>query len=169
MKKVILLSGILLAFFATSMNAQRYSDLKLKYNYHLYTPQIGDPYNPTVSGLCSFLIPGLGQIIDGEVGRGIGFFAGSVAFSVLTQVGSQSVLNGNEAGVSTMLLGLGGMLAVDIWAIVDANHVAKVKNMYLRDLKKTSSLSFEVAPYVSQLSINNQVVTPVGMTMRVRF
>lgn len=173
---------LLLAVFTTSMKAQRYSDLKLKYDYHQYVPQIGDPYNPTVSGLCSFIIPGLGQVVCGETGRGLGFFGGYVGCSIIYMVGaaqfSYAINNYSlnygsgvppTTGVGTMLLGLAGMAVVDIWSIVDANHVAKVKNLYLRDIKKTSGLSFEVAPYVAQYNINNQIVTPVGMTMRMKF
>jgi hypothetical protein len=173
MKRTIMLSVLMLAIFATTMNAQRYSDLKLKYDYHQYTPQIGDPYNPTVSGLCSFLIPGLGQVVSGETGRGIAFFGGYVGCGILYSVGAAQLANslysGSTSGSGTMLLGFAGMIAVDIWSIVDANHVAKVKNMYLRDTKKTSGLNLEVAPYVAQYNINNQIVTPVGMTMRVKF
>lgn len=176
-----MLSVLMLAIFASTMNAQRYSDLKQKYDYHQYVPQIGDPYNPTVSGLCSFIIPGLGQVVCGETGRGLAFFGGSIGCGIIYSIGAaqftyslnNSLLNGSTvpstSGVGTMLLGLAGMAAVDIWAIVDANHVAKVKNLYLRDTKKTSGLSFEVAPYVAQYNINNQIVTPVGMTMRMKF
>jgi len=181
MKKTIMLSVLVLAIFTTTMNAQRYSDLKLKYDYHQYTPQIGDLYNPTVSGLCSFIIPGLGQVVCGETGRGLAFFGGSIGCGILYSVGvaqftyamNNSIINGTPSiptsGVGTMLLGLAGMAAIDIWAIVDANHVAKVKNMYLSDTRKTSGMDLEVAPYVAQYNINNQIVTPVGMTMRVKF
>ena len=41
--------------------------------------------------------------------------------------------------------------------------------MYLSDTRKTSGMDLEVAPYVAQYNINNQIVTPVGMTMRVKF
>src|ERR1035437_5308408 len=34
-----------------------YKQIKMDYNYHMYIPQPTDPYNPTVSGLCSWLIP----------------------------------------------------------------------------------------------------------------
>jgi len=71
--------------------------------------------------------------------------------------------------VGTMLVGLGGMAIVSIWSIIDAVHVAKVNNMYIRDLRRTSAIKVEMSPYIEQLSINNQVTTPVGMTMRVKF
>ncbi|HET7733803.1 MAG TPA: hypothetical protein VFK73_08180, partial [Paludibacter sp.] len=69
-----------------------------------------------------------------------------------------------------MVAGLIGMVTVDIWSIVDATHVAKVKNMYISDMRsKTSSLKLEVSPYIDQISMNNEIVRPVGLTMRVKF
>jgi len=180
MKKTIFLSIILLVFIA-SLSAQRYSTNKYKYDYHLYAPEFGDPYNPVISGVCSFFVPGLGQMFCGETGRGFAFMGAYTGFAVLYGVGlaegfsnsgyyGDSNYNGNShAGVGIMLLGLGGMAVVSIWSIVDAVHVAKVNNMYIRSLRRTSSLKVEMSPYITQLSINNQVTTPVGMTMRVKF
>jgi len=188
MKKVILLSVILLAIFSSTTNAQYYKVNKLKYDSRLYTLEFGDPYNPALSGVCSWLIPGLGQVICGETGRGLAFFGGYAACGVVFMVGtiSAAVSGTNEnmynygssgyiytsapnSGGGAMLLGLAGMAAVSIWSIVDAVKVAKVNNMYIRDLKKTSSLNLELAPYVTQININNQISTPVGLTMRVKF
>jgi len=49
---------------------------KEKYDYKNYTYQKGDRYDPGTAGVCSFLIPGLGQAVSGEIGRGILFFTG---------------------------------------------------------------------------------------------
>ena len=51
----------------------------------------------------------------------------------------------------------------------DYEAIAKVKNMYFQDKRKTSKIELELAPYVEQLSINNENVIPVGMTMRLKF
>jgi hypothetical protein len=174
MKKAIFLSVIFL-FLASTADAQSYKLNKYKYDYHNYIPDYGDPYNPAISGVCSFFVPGLGQIFSGEVGRGFGFLGAYTGCAVLYGVGvaqisySNAYYGSSTSGVGTMLLGAGGMLAVSIWSIVDAIHVAKVNNMYIRDLRKTTSLNFEVAPYAETLTINNQVTTPVGLTMRVNF
>ena len=61
------------------------------------------------------------------------------------------------------------MTAVDIWSIVDAVNVAKVNNMYIQNLRKTSSVNIEMAPYISQISVNNKIDTPVGLSLRVTF
>jgi len=106
----------------------------------------------------------------------------SAGFGVLYSVGVMQFVNSNYynydgmyyennagRGSGLMLIGLTGMLAVNIWSIVDAVHVAKVNNMYIRDLRKKSTMSLELKPYVDQISMCNQLVTPVGMTMRVKF
>ncbi len=166
---------------AVDVGAQHYSINKLKYDYHQYLPEFDDPYNPAISGVYSFFVPGLGQMYSGEIGRGFAFLGGYTGCAILFEVGAAQIYsnNGNygysnnygnsNSGVGTMLLGLGGMVVIEIWSIVDAIHVAKVNNMYIRDLRRTSSVNFEISPYVEHLSINNQTTTPVGMTMRLKF
>jgi TM2 domain-containing membrane protein YozV len=181
MKKTIFLSIILVAMLV-NLSAQSYSINKLKYDYHQYVPEYGDYYNPGISGVCSFIVPGLGQMLCGETGRGLAFFGGYTGCAILFGVGASQAVsnswyyvyigynsNNTNAGVGISLLGLGGMAIVSIWSIIDAVHVAKVNNMYIRSLRRSSSIKVEMSPYVEQLSINNQVTTPVGMTMRVKF
>ena len=169
LKKTFLISFFILSIFVSTTSAQKYNELKRTYNYHKYLSQPDDHYNPTVSGLCSLLIPGLGQVVCGETLRGIAFNGGFFGCYFIWITGGMAALEGYEGGKLATLAGLGGMSAIYIWSMVDANHIAKVKNMYFQDKKKTSHLKFEVAPYIEQLSINNQNVTPVGMTMRLKF
>jgi TM2 domain-containing membrane protein YozV len=180
MKKTIFLAIILITFLSTAY-AQRYSINKLQYDYHQYVPEFGDPYNPAISGIYSLIIPGLGQMYCGEAERGLAFFGGYTGCAILFEIGASQIFSniddygnsnnyGNSrSGAGTMLLGLGGMAIIEIWSIVDAVHVAKVNNMYIRDLRRTSGIKFEISPYVDHLSINNQATTPLGMTMRVTF
>lgn len=167
-----------------------YKQIKMDYNYHMYVPQLSDPYNPTVAGVCSWIIPGLGQMVCGETGRGLGFLGGSIGCYLVAGIGSALIVGsssdyyssyshsyyydnnsgGRTSGAILMVVGLAGMVAVDIWSIVDATHVAKVKNMYVSDMRnRTSSLKLEVSPYVDQISMNNEIVRPVGLTMKVKF
>jgi hypothetical protein len=152
-----------------------YKQIKMNYNPHMYISQPGDPYNPTVSGLCSWIIPGLGQMICGETGRGLGFLGGYVGCSIFMGIGSGIAASsytdgGLAAGGLMMIVGVLGMATVDIWSIVDAVHVAKVKDMYVGDMRsKTSSLKLELSPYVDQISMHNEISRPIGMTMRVKF
>ena len=179
MKKTVLISIIICGLFAANLNAQSYSINRLKYDSHLYMPETGDPYSPALSGVCSFIMPGLGQMISGETGRGLAFLGGTTGGLLVGCVGYGLTINSiyssgssnNSIGpaIGLMLVGFSAMTVVYIWSIVDAVNVAKVNNMYFQNLRKTSSLKMELAPYVTQISINNQLTTPVGMTMRVTF
>lgn len=176
MKKFFFISVLLLAL-VTTIDAQLYSINKLKYDYHLYTPEYGDPYNPALSGIFSFFLPGLGQVLCGETSRGLGFFGAYTGCAIIYGVGAFEVFNSSyyqntpiQPTINgTMLLGAGGMLAVYVWSIVDAINVAKVNNMYVRDRRKTSEINLKFAPYLEPISINNQVTVPVGLSMRVTF
>ncbi|ULB33745.1 MULTISPECIES: hypothetical protein [Proteiniphilum] len=50
---------------------------KQKYDYKMYVPQPGDKHNPIVMGFSSYFVPGLGQMLSGEVGRGLAFLGGT--------------------------------------------------------------------------------------------
>ena len=187
MKKSFLLSVLFVGLAISTTQAQTYSINKLKYDSRMYTQQYGDPYNPALSGVCSWFIPGLGQMICGETGRGLAFFGGYVACGAVCMVGAVSAavsgVNENtyqygsgyvytsapKSGGGLILLGVLGMAVVDIWSIVDAVNVAKVNNMYIQSLRRSSSINVEMAPYVSQITVNNKIETPVGLSLRVKF
>lgn len=180
MKKILLLFLILLTS-VTLVVAQTYSINKRKYDCQEYKKQPGDPYSPIASGICSFFVPGLGQIICGESSRGLSFLGASTGCLLITGTGAilllDSWMNGmggqnttNRAFIGTLcfLGGLAGMVTFDIWSIVDAVKVAKVKNMYFQDTKK-DKYGIELAPYLEYFSINNQAIVPVGITLKLRF
>jgi hypothetical protein len=60
-----------------------------------------------------------------------------------------------NAGTLVFLAGFASMLTVDICSIVDAVRVAKVRNMYERDLYK-KMYSLDLHPSV------NHILTPTG-------
>ena len=182
MRNTIFIYVVLLTF-AVNVNAQNYSINKDKFDSHQYIPEYGDPYNPAISGICSLLVPGLGQMMCGETGRGLTFMGGYAGCTVLFVAGAAQFTSNNfryyrnsgysgysgNSGVGVMLMGIGGMAAIEIWSIFDAVKVAKVNNMYIRNFRKTSSLKLEMSPYVDHISITNQISNPIGMTMRVKF
>ena len=180
MKKPIFLFLILLVLVA-NVEAQRYSVIKKNYDYHLFKSQPGDPYNPAISGVCSFLVPGLGQMIDGEVARGLGFLGGTTGCILLIGAGEiffiETIINGMEGentrtpstlGLACVFVGLGGYVVLDIWSIIDATHIAKVKNMYHQDYGK-ANFSLELRPYLEPMTIKNHVSVPVGLSLKVSF
>lgn len=114
-------------------------------------------------------------MISGEAGRGIAFLGGYIGCAVVYGIGSAQTLysysgyGNGSGGLGMMLLGAGGMLGIGIWSIVDAVRVAKVNNLYIRDYRKKTSFNIELSPYISQVNINNQIVSPIGMSMKVKF
>ena len=48
----------------------KYKELKKIYNYRMYVPTLYDRHSPAWSVVASFFIPGLGQMVNGSVGRG---------------------------------------------------------------------------------------------------
>jgi len=171
MKKIILLSVtfILLSNLAFS----QYKINKTKYDYHTYTYQIGDPYNPSVAGVASFLLPGLGQMLSGEGDRGVAFLLGDIGFAVICVVGYENALNYIETksgatGIGAMVIGLMGTIVIDIWSIVDAVHVAKVNNLAFRD-KNKSSLNFKIQPYFGNMASTRSSNIPMGLSLKMTF
>jgi hypothetical protein len=169
-----IISLIIILCISASLNAQ-YRINKTKYNYKTYTYQAADPYDPALAGLASFFIPGLGQIILGETGRGAGFmggFAGSIIMVVSGVKLSQSYTEsnpGNEGSLALVtglvLVGSLGIIVVDIWAITDAIRVAKVNNLTFRDKNKTG-FNVKVTPYIG---LYNSKAVPVGLSLKIQF
>ena len=70
------------------------------------------PKNPAVSLLASFFIPGLGSMINGDVGKGVGILAGFIVSAVLTII----------------VIGFVGLVGFWIWGMVDGYQGAQKWN-----------------------------------------
>ena len=144
----------------------RYRDYKDLYSTAGYRTQWGDPYNPTTCGLASALLPGLGQCVAGEWGRGALFFGGYALLA--SNVGQKSSIEDNGAVVVLPLAALAGLY---IWNICDAVKVSKIKNLYARDLRgQMTSLDLNLEPYFNRVPAttgNNQFVG--GLALKVSF
>ncbi len=160
----------------TVVVGMKYREYRDFYDTKFYVPQPGDPYSRGWAGVASFFIPGLGQCIDGEWGRGLAFFGANVGLGLLglTQVKS----NVNSSGYTTytyngLFWGIqAARIALNIWSICDAVHVAKVKNMYYQDLRgQRTSLDFNVEPFViyAQTETFGSVKPVAGLSLRVSF
>lgn len=138
--------------FGEVYEGMKYRDLKEIYDWHYYLPEVGDPYNRGWAGVASFFIPGLGQVICGEWGRGACIFAADLALFGITGLGLMAGYE-NLAPTLPYMIALGamtGMVALDIWSICDAVNVAKVKNMYYQDLRKMrASMDIKVQPFLT--------------------
>jgi len=70
------------------------------------------PKNPGIALLVSFFIPGLGSMMNGQVGKGVGILVGYIVSWFLTII----------------LIGFVGLVAFWVWGMVDAYQGAKSWN-----------------------------------------
>lgn len=141
----------------------KYRDLKDIYNYKEYTRGLVQHHNPTGVGVASFFIPGLGEMICGEGWRGTAFLGGWLAANVVSAIGLQ---NGSDA---VYLTGALGALTIKIISIVDATRVAKVKNMYERDLMRTYAFDVDLYPSVEYINTAEGLQPTAGLTLAFKF
>jgi len=155
MKKLTILLALLVV--GMTANAQSYRINKKNYDPDNYVYQFGDRYNPAVAGVCSFFIPGLGQLVAGDPGRGAGLFATHVGFGIIFYISAKNAVKvhidkdtewvhyaiPNKETVTFQpsaffYLSAMGMFTTWIYSIADAVNVAKVNNMAWRDKVKVS-------------------------------
>ena len=158
----------------------RYNELKRIYStsqWDGYWPE--DRYN-TANWCLNFIFPGLGQMVMGEAGRGLAFLGGATACLVFGTVYSFSYTMGNAflrpedanrfAGISSACyLALCG---ISIWSMADAAKMAKIKNMYDRDMRNyASNVEIKLAPWVApaQFGIGDGIRPATGLTLALKF
>lgn len=196
MRRFLLLLAVMV-FWQTNMAAQivpgiKYSDLKYIYNVKEYKRMQGDPYSPFLAGTGSLFIPGLGQFCCGEKGRGIGMFAaglaidgafyfsasqfvyyinkdseGNLVFDENGQLFSDEAEAGRWGGYAATFGGIA--LLYGIYSCVDAVKVAKVRNMYSRDLRNLSTVEFDIYPSLRFVPYQQSVTPAAGMTLAIKF
>lgn len=196
MKKV-LFAIILTVVGMSAASAQvrpgmKYNELKSIYSTKGYVKADTDPYSPGWNAFASFVVPGLGQVIARETGRGIGFFAASTALSGFGYYEAYKLLDNVEKDASgkylkdasgsivfkdekaakrqVLLICAAGLseIIVDIWACVDAAKVSKVKNLYNRDVNKYS-LEPSFYPSVQAVQTGTGYSLAPGMTFALNF
>ena len=122
-----------------------YKEYANKYSVRQYSRWEPEYFNPSTAAICSYLIPGLGQIVAGEYIRGLSIGAATIGcFACCASSGDFS----NETGVIFGVAAL-GLLA---WGIYDAQRVAKVKNMYLNDSQTRKRFNFSAGPMSLKLT-----------------
>lgn len=148
-----------------AMVPMKYKEMAEVYDFRLYQKSPFDIYSPAGSGIASFFIPGLGQMICGEWGRGFAWLGGqmgSLLIMVITAVSESEDL---------FLMSSAAALAIRVGTIVDGVRVAKVKNMYMEDLRKSGYYGFDVDfyPSVNYVRTASGVQPTAGMTLALRF
>jgi len=156
-----------------------YDDYKDFYNTRDYMRSPYDPYSPAGSGIASFFIPGLGQMINGQVGKGALMLGGDILLGVgaivaavtMQTKGPDGKVSTSPAGIAVSLSCCTGMLALDIWSICDAVKVAKIKNLYARDCQQLMSSNLDIKMFPALAFVpNSQSVKPVpGLTLAIKF
>ena len=151
----------------------KYKQLKTMYNYKEYEKTLADRYSPAWSGVASFFIPGLGQMISGEVGRGFAYLGGHVGGMILAPVimaaGTDAYGYVSTGAALTAIAIYAGVVTLDICAIVDGVRVAKVKNMYEQDLKKLYAIDVDLYPSVNFVQMGNNIQPTAGLTLAMKF
>lgn len=196
MKRIVILLATV-ALMATSLSAQvvpgmKYRDLKDIYGSRVYVKSNVDPYSRFWSGLASFAVPGLGQMICGETGRGLAVLGGSAALSMVNSAVARKYLSYAQKDADghhikgengwyvftdeqaakkwgyTLLGTAMTSLVYDIWNICDARKVARVKNMYYQDLQGRA-VEFNLYPTVNYAMTSNGTQPVAGMTLSLQF
>lgn len=160
----------------------KYSKLKKLYDYKDYTETYLDVYNPRVMGAMSYFIPGLGQIVCGEVGRGLAWLGGTYFIGLTTMITSLpesegypataeeiNSSSGEDRAVISLAL-ISSYIALHICNIIDAIRVAKVKNMYQNDLfRQMYSYDVDIYPSLNYTKTAAGVKPTAGVTLAFRF
>jgi hypothetical protein len=163
----------------------RYKENKKKYDYRTYTYQKGDPIKPIHAECSCLLLPGLGQMLCGEPGRGFAFLGGySACFTLMTTgyafiwiYGSESYCNKYSnpcddnynpglanLGIAMFLAGLTSTITVYWWSVIDAGKVAKVNNLAFRDKNKTT---LNIEPFINPLynDLTGKIIPGIGFKL----
>ena len=141
----------------------KYRELKKYYNHKEYTRGLVQHHSPAGVGIASFFIPGLGEMICGEGWRGAAYLGGWLASNVVSIIGIQQLSD------PIYLVGVAGSLAIKISSIVDAVRVAKVKNMYERDLMRAYALEVDLYPSMNYVKTASGIQPTTGLTLALRF
>lgn len=155
------------AGIAPSMKYKQYAKM---YNSKDYVKRVGDKYSPAWGGVASFVLPGLGQMVNGEMGRGLAFMGLSVACGVVSSFSNDFFSYTSDIAPIVASVALAGAFAIDIWSTIDAVKMAKIKNMYARDTAGMAALDIKMQPYFAFTAPSANGQRPVtGVTLAVSF
>ena len=164
---------------ASVTRGMKYNEYKDLYDVHDYVPDIYDPYSRGWAGVASLIVPGLGQGICDEWGRAVAFIGANVACNVLSLVFAEKTKETEGSTTTTVFKYTGASyaflaasLAINIWSVIDAVHVAKIKNMYNQDIRRQNAgLNIDMYPYLAMTpSTPGNNANPVaGLSLKLSF
>ncbi len=154
----------------------KFSEYKKFYKVKDYVPQVGDPYNPGVAGVASFLIPGLGQALNDEWGSAVLYFLDDVLSDVCIGLNCYGIINNSEPYRTMSCYLFAASIALKTFAVVgsiiDAVNVAKIKNMYNQDIRghRTAQLNYSLSPLVTATpDMGNGSFALTGLSLTLSF
>lgn len=157
----------------TVVPGMKYREYKNFYNTRDYVPQPNDPYSRVWAGIASALIPGLGEGVAGEWGRGACFFLGNIGLYGVQLSGITYDSYTNTYSYSSLYwIAAAARLGLNIWSICDAVHIAKVKNMYDQDIRsQRASLDLKIEPFFTYTptGLSSNLQPTAGLAMRLSF
>ena len=190
----ILVISLTAAFSAIAQNPSdvRYRDLKEKYNAADYSPEPGiiDRYSPEWAGAASLICPGIGHCSVDEWSRGLGILGASVGLSTLaisefaltfylgakessyySDYGKPAPVSWSAITAGACALTVAGNVALWIWNVYDAIDVAKVRNLYYRDIAAPqANLDVRLEPRLAAVTTCDGGISPaLGLGLRVSF
>lgn len=145
----------------------KYRELLTLYDHRDYTRSFTDRYSPAWTGVASAFIPGLGQCINGEWGRGLATFFGNVALMSFAQ--SNCYEDASEVTQGFAVACYAAAVGLNIWSVVDAVRIARVKNMYEQDLRQTYSMDIDLYPSVNFVKVGNSFRPIAGFSFALNF
>lgn len=154
----------------------KFSEYKKLYNVKDYQPRSTDPYSRAAAGITSFCLPGLGQCVNGEIGRGAVILGSSALLTLgaVSQIRTRETENGDLRTYygSLFIPFLLTDITLWVWNILDAVWVAKIKNMYDQDIRSMQTQTdFTIEPYFAYLPYRGKsTIKPVaGLSVRLKF
>ncbi len=142
----------------------KYKELRPLYDTRDYVHYESAAYKPGIMGIASFLIPGFGDCLVDEWGRGLLQFGGTIVCTA----GASILSKGYHFDEGAFVCAAGG-LAIWIWSIFDAVKVSKIKNMYIHDYMKMYGADFKLYPSVSCLTTTGKTIPTAGLTLALTF
>ena len=167
MRKTLIIALVLFIAAASAGAQTKYKDIRHLYDVKDYFESEDDVYSPSVAGFISFLLPGFGQIFEDEWERGLGIIAVNLGCGVTEWLGCAMTIYTLEEGQSyyrdygyqssalnrKAVYCLGGTLLIasahlvfNVWNVYDAIRIAKVKNLYYRDISLEPHFAFTPTP-----------------------
>lgn len=148
-----------------------YRQLKRIYDFRDYERSYMDRFSPGWVGFASFLLPGLGECICDEWGRGLGKFVGAAACTTAgTLFTMASYVDANwSTDIAFAVIFYAAALSFDIWSIVDATRISKVRNMYESDMREKYAFDLSLFPSVNYIHFGNSTQLTAGLTLAMRF